>query len=81
MKKFLFYTAGSTTIFAAGVLTGAVIIGRMVTPIIDEKKFVDKVVASVEKTRTAIEVKIFGEPIQPSRPSFNNVADRPRYGV
>lgn len=61
MKKFLLYTAGGTTIFAAGAVTGIVVLGRMVIPVIDTEKVVGKMVNGVDKSRRMLEQRLFGD--------------------
>lgn len=74
MKKFLLYTAGGTAIFVAGAATATVIVGRMVMPVVDTDKVVDKVMQGLDKTRRAIERRMFGEEIE--RPSRALSGDR-----
>lgn len=61
MKRFLLYSVGGTAIFMAGAATATVIVGRMVLPVIDTDKVVDKVMRGLDTTQRAIERKVFGE--------------------
>jgi len=75
MKRFLLYTAGGTTIFVAGAVTATVVVGRMVLPVVDTDKVVDKVMRGYDKTQRAIERKVFGEEL--SHPPMIGVGYRP----
>jgi hypothetical protein len=79
MKKFMLYTLGGTTVFVAGAATATWVVGRMVLPVVDTDKVVDRVMQGYDKAQRAIERRVFGEEIKrPSPPPVIGVGYRPR---
>jgi hypothetical protein len=60
MKRILLFTAGGTAVFVAGAITGTVIVGRMVLPVVDTNKVVNKITDGMEKTQVVVMNKVFG---------------------
>ena len=75
MKRFLLYTVGGTTIFVAGAATATWVVGRMVLPVVDTDKVVDKLMSGYDKAQRAVERKVFGEELQ--HPPMIGVGYRP----
>lgn len=78
MKKFLLYSAGGTIFFVAGAVTATVVVGRMVLPVVDTEKVVDKIMLGYDKTQRKVMKKVFGENTNLEMQPVIGVGYRPR---